>query len=217
MEGEKKNSTKLNFSKELEGRRLSRALGLEPPDPPQDGGSGRELLGCGGPTRHGGTRGCFKPPRSFSPAQPPPITEVRAAGGGPGPRGTPTSSLSPEGPRPAFPSGNARGLPPGRTTPSVTRAPPAAPPAAWYAPAYLSAPSLHPPGGAAVPAPAASGWGGSHSLCLVFPLRLPSPAPPPPRPGAVGLFRKAGRSSTLNRWISHVFGHFRPKWRKLPK
>lgn len=95
-------------------------------------------------------------------------------------------------------------------------------PSPWYGPPYLSAPSLHPPGGAALPAPAAppsaSGWGGSHSRCLVFPPPSALPcSPPPPGPDTVGLFREAGRSSPLNRWISHVFGHFRPSRRKLPK
>lgn len=59
--------------------------------------------------------------------------------------------------------------------------------------------------------------GGAIAAALSSPLRPPSPAPPPPGPDTVGLFREAGRSSPLNRWISHVFGHFRPSRRKLPK
>lgn len=186
-------------------------LGLEPPDPLRAGGSGREQRGGGGPVRHSGTRGCFRAPRSFSPPQPPssPSRGMESWL----PAGPPPPPSSPRDPARPSPQCLPQAVPPLSHTRS-----PCAPPAAWFAPAYLQAPSLHPPGGTAVPAPAASGWGGSHSLRFVFPLRLPSPAPPPPPDlGAVGLFRKAGRSSTLNRWISHVFGHFRPNWRKLPK
>lgn len=82
-------------------------------------------------------------------------------------------------------------------------------------------PSLHPPGGAAVPAPAAPlsacGWGGSHRRCLVLPRRPPSPAPPPPVRTQLVCSEKPAGLLLLNRWISHVFGHFRPNRRKLPK
>lgn len=128
MEGEKKNSTKLNFSKELEGRRLSRALGLEPPDPPQDGGSGRELLGCGGPTRHGGTRGCFKPPRSFSPAQPPHHRGPSCGGWSRPPVGPPPPPSAPKDPARPFPQGTRGGSPRAVPPPRSHELPPPLPP-----------------------------------------------------------------------------------------
>lgn len=126
--------------------------------------------------RHSGTRGCFRAPRSFSPPQPPssPSRGMESWL----PAGPPPPPSSPRDPARPSPQCLPQAVPPLSHTRS-----PCAPPAAWFAPAYLQAPSLHPPGGTAVPAPAESGWGGSHSLRFVFPLRLPSPAPPPPRSG----------------------------------
>lgn len=141
--------------------------------------------------------------------------------------GTPQPGLSP--PR-------LKGLPPDCTTPATHPAPRAPPGVvaggcataasrfphllAWYGPPYLLAPSLHPPGGAAVPAPvtppSASGWGGSHSHCLVFPLRPPSPAPPP-RSEQSWFAPRSRPVFSLDRCLPHVFGHFRPNRRKLPK